>query len=1031
MSKVRWFGLVLAALFLVSGAFAGPELVKAPNASDVGRAIANPNSIDELDEDTVEWSEDFESGLDSWTWVNALAQTDIYWAADDASANTGTYAWYCSDGEGGYGSHWLQWLMTPALDLSGTTAATVDFMFRLSCEGSDWDGAAVWVFYGPDEDNLTAEPLTPTGTTYNNVNPINGFTGEFFLAEGPGWSGDFLDWSAASASLADYASNAVVKVAFVFASDGNTEPGFGFMVDDISVDDGETNIFFDGAEDAVNSLMTMTAGNDVGPGAQVALGEPEGAPSPTHALGTTSTERGYYEYWESPLFDMPEAGEGETLWFNLQVNVEMENNDPRGVWRFEVWDPENNMWHYGSNIRGESGSNYIYVGGSGGWSDFTTDYGTDWIATSMAGVEDVRVRVGLLVEPGTAAEDFTFCWWDDVELIKSTLEHDVGFLATYVPFPRSVGQPISTTTYMANLGPNAETVPAFTWNYGAGIRPVYPLGPYSLAVDEAIILTLDAQLNDGFAGWVPTTAEDVTITFTHTLSPDDIPDNNGMEGDVTISPEGTFELGYDGSLLGTTSNMAYWGAGEGALVHIMPDAMAGGVPFVAQTLTAIKYQLPWSDGWYGAGATVQYDVSVLAGGPPPLSAIYTSDPIDFTDPSGTGAFGTYWITHELAEDDQITFEAGEDYYLYIRPLTVGGAEGSAFEHVPFIRAQSTTHVGENFASSYYTYDTDTYGYSSRAWAIRAITEADMESNGAPTEFTLDFPGEVVQFPDVGFIWEASMDPEHGPVNYQLTIMSGEDEVVFDNIMDNAMAVNLADTDLGAEPNQEYSWYVTAYDVWGAETQSTDTFEFVMADLAPTEFALTGPSDEGEWSELDVDFEWEESHSPQSSEGVTVSYTLVVERGATSYSVEDIDTESATVNLETAGFDPAYLQEYTWYVIATDSEGRERMSDAEFGFTFTGLSVEEDALPTEFAVSELYPNPFNPSTSMSVALPNAAPVHVTVFDVLGRQVADLNYGQLAAGRHHLTWGDNTVSSGLYVFVIKAGPMQVTRKAVFMK
>lgn len=1029
MRKASWFGMMLVVFLLAATVWAGPVQVAAPVHLGEGKAIANPFPSNTLDEDQVIWSEDWESGMNGWEYYDALTQTDIYWAASDAAAHTGTYAWYCSDGAGGYGSHWLQWLVTPNLNLTTTTSPQLDFWFRLSCEGSDWDGAAVWVLYGDTEDNLTREVLTPTGTPYNNTNPINGFAGEFMLPYGDGWTGDFLDWSEAMVDLSSYTSNAVVKVAFVFASDGNTEPGFGFMVDDVTVMDGATEVFADGAEDAANSPMTMEAGNPVGPADQLSIGEPAGAPSPTHAMGSATTERGFYQFWESPTFDMPEAGDGESLWFNVQVNVEMENVDNRAVWYCQVYDPENDQWWYGSNIRGISGSNYIYVGGSNGWSDFTTDYGTDWDATLMAGVTGARIRLGLNMPPEVAPADFSFCWWDDVQLIKSTLEHDVGFTTTYIPFPRTVGQPVVGTTVMANLGPNAETVTQATWNFGAGARPFYPMGPYNLAVDQAMVLTLDAVPTDNMMGWVPGTAGAVTVSLSHNLSPDDIPDNNTMSGSVNVSAAGTWELGFDGSLLGSTSNQAYYAGTEGALMHVVPQAMGPSAAFAAHTLNALKYQLIWYDGWYGAGTTTEYELKVYAGGPTPGPVLWESDPIEFTDPSGTGGFATYWTTTDIPEADRPTFEAGEDYYLFFRPLTVAGAEGSPFEHIPFIRAQGNTHMHESDFSWRYDPDNGQYtGFQSTAWTLRAMVTPDMDGNMPPADFTLIFPGEVVQFPDVGFIWEPAMDPEHSPVMYSLHLFSGDNEVVFNNIPDNAFPVNLADTDLGAEPNQMYSWYVVAHDVFGNETESTDTFEFRMADLAPTPFALSAPRNGVEVSSTNPTFSWEGSHSP---EGFDVTYTLHVESGTDEYVVDGLTGTSQAVDLEAElGAEP--FQEYSWYVEAVDSEGRVRMSDATFDFTMYDTFVNEgQAMPTKFAVSDLYPNPFNPTTAMQVALPTAANVTLQVFDVLGRQVASIDYGTQTAGYHHMSWGDATQSSGLYIFVVKAGPLTVTRKAVFMK
>ncbi len=70
------------------------------------------------------------------------------------------------------------------------------------------------------------------------------------------------------------------------------------------------------------------------------------------------------------------------------------------------------------------------------------------------------------------------------------------------------------------------------------------------------------------------------------------------------------------------------------------------------------------------------------------------------------------------------------------------------------------------------------------------------------------------------------------------------------------------------------------------------------------------------------------------------------------------------------------------------------------------------LPTEFAVGQAYPNPFNPTTTLSVSLPSAAKLNVTVFNVMGQQVAEIANGSYNAGMHNLVFDANGMASGVY-------------------
>jgi hypothetical protein len=94
------------------------------------------------------------------------------------------------------------------------------------------------------------------------------------------------------------------------------------------------------------------------------------------------------------------------------------------------------------------------------------------------------------------------------------------------------------------------------------------------------------------------------------------------------------------------------------------------------------------------------------------------------------------------------------------------------------------------------------------------------------------------------------------------------------------------------------------------------------------------------------------------------------------------------------------------------------------------------LPTEFGLEQNMPNPFNPSTQISFALPSAAQVNLTVFNVLGQQVRTLVDDYMPAGYQTVTWDgtDNTgvtVASGVYFYRIAAGEFAATKKMLLLK
>ncbi|MDE2999118.1 MAG: T9SS type A sorting domain-containing protein [Gemmatimonadota bacterium] len=93
------------------------------------------------------------------------------------------------------------------------------------------------------------------------------------------------------------------------------------------------------------------------------------------------------------------------------------------------------------------------------------------------------------------------------------------------------------------------------------------------------------------------------------------------------------------------------------------------------------------------------------------------------------------------------------------------------------------------------------------------------------------------------------------------------------------------------------------------------------------------------------------------------------------------------------------------------------------------------LPTEFAVN-VYPNPFNPSTTISYELPEGAPVSVVIYDVLGQQVRHLISQFNSAGRYSVQWDarDNQgrgVASGVYIAKVDAGTATLSQKMLLLK
>ena len=107
-----------------------------------------------------------------------------------------------------------------------------------------------------------------------------------------------------------------------------------------------------------------------------------------------------------------------------------------------------------------------------------------------------------------------------------------------------------------------------------------------------------------------------------------------------------------------------------------------------------------------------------------------------------------------------------------------------------------------------------------------------------------------------------------------------------------------------------------------------------------------------------------------------------------------------------------------------------------GFDMLSIGETIQDVPEEFALEANYPNPFNPTTTIQFALPEAASVTLEVFDAMGRRVATLVNRQMAAGRYQADWNGrndagSSVASGMYLYRIKAGNFVQSHTMLLMK
>lgn len=87
--------------------------------------------------------------------------------------------------------------------------------------------------------------------------------------------------------------------------------------------------------------------------------------------------------------------------------------------------------------------------------------------------------------------------------------------------------------------------------------------------------------------------------------------------------------------------------------------------------------------------------------------------------------------------------------------------------------------------------------------------------------------------------------------------------------------------------------------------------------------------------------------------------------------------------------------------------------------------------SDYRLSQNYPNPFNPSTRISYSMPKQGFVSLKVFDITGKEVANLVNNVKQAGEHSIDFNAAELTSGIYFYTIKAGDFSETRKMLLVK
>ena len=131
-----------------------------------------------------------------------------------------------------------------------------------------------------------------------------------------------------------------------------------------------------------------------------------------------------------------------------------------------------------------------------------------------------------------------------------------------------------------------------------------------------------------------------------------------------------------------------------------------------------------------------------------------------------------------------------------------------------------------------------------------------------------------------------------------------------------------------------------------------------------------------------------------------------------------------VNAE--GFEGISTIEFKDFILAGSKGNNVEVETQSYDINFS-----KAMLPVKTGLSDSYPNPFNPTTSINYGLEIDGYVEIMVYDAAGRLVDELVNQNQAAGYHSITWNASNQASGMYFAKMIAGDVVQTQKLILLK
>lgn len=503
---------------------------------------------DDVDEDSVILHYGFEDGFGDWTTVD-LTNPGYMWHITEEHAFNDESSWWCADTNvHGYSNLWLQFILTPEINLSDYESAELNFMVFWDVEDPEpsppappwdgWDGGNVWISVGGGDWEVL-EPETPE----YNYRSLYSFGMEWNMGEDiPGWCGRDAEWFEGNINLDEYAGEESIQIRWAFASDpmdDSQASGYiGFLVDEMEiVADGE--VIWSNNADEVGDMQFDT-NETSGDFWEITDDDAHEGDQSAHC----PVDLGLQDALVSPPLDIP--GNPWYTYFEYWVRADARNTDPNNddglddYYNLEisedglVWDQVHYHW-----ARDPTWYEWNYFGPDIAFNRNMVEWKFKQNLTQFGG-QTVYLRWIMKTDHVMGDDEGSGLWIDDFRLkVSSRRENDASLDWIRIGYPTALNFPSRCDIGVSNKG-MLRLINIWHFYQIDNERPI-PIVPFEgMDPDTSKVYRFNLDV-----GTIPY-ADEVTFRGNVRANPDDEPRNDSKSvSNVVIYPENVWLLGYD------------------------------------------------------------------------------------------------------------------------------------------------------------------------------------------------------------------------------------------------------------------------------------------------------------------------------------------------------------------------------------------------------------------------------------------------------------------------------------------------------